>query len=855
MMTTGGAKAQTWIGTTGSWTDSTQWTGGAYPNSTIADVIINGGASVTLSNLLPLSMRSLTLASTAGLAVNSTESAYGNLTDNGNLSIGGFLSFESAGTVSLNGTGVITLANANATISSKGKPTIIASTLTIHGQGTVQTVNSGRIVNNGTITADVPGGTLKFAGSSMTNAGSLSAINGGILDVGDPFFNTASWTNKGTISVDATSTVVFANTFGKASIGTFIRQPTSTVILAGIYTNTAQVLDLGTTFGSLTIGNGTISGGTVNTSLGATLSIAGALFDGVTLNVKPDFSSSNSQLNVTHGLTLGNVALDLSVGNFAGGRLVFSGTAAQTLGGTGTVFLGSLAGAARITVPASGPLTIGPNILMRGAANITGPFVNQGTIIADVSNLSLDNPVLSITNITNQANISVTNGASLILAGAWHNSGTITVADNSSLTLKGDFIPADIGKIVHGANNPILLNSVLNLGGGTFDLGTTLGSTIFQGGTLRNGTITASGGAKLQFDLRSYQNSTLDGVSLGTSPEFIGSYSQVIITNGLKLNGITLDLSGGTNQNQGLTVNFQSVAAQTLGGSGQVLLGSNTANALSAGGAGPLTIGSGILVHGQGGLYGSVINQGTVTADVNGGSINLNKMTNTGTFQINAGSSVSLYGIAPLVMQNDGRLIVNGLLDVTNSGLMQNGTLTGSGTITGTVLVGAISSPPASSRFASASPAPAGGSSVSPGTTADGLNSLGTMTLAGNVTLGSGAHYLAEISGSGSSDLLNILAGGTSAGNLTIGAGSYLDVQPLGAFSPGSSFIVASYTGALSGTFENITPNFAVSYATPNEIIVTAVPEPSIMGACALGIIATLRRRRKPATIISESGN
>ena len=116
----------------------------------------------------------------------------------------------------------------------------------------------------------------------------------------------------------------------------------------------------------------------------------------------------------------------------------------------------------------------------------------------------------------------------------------------------------------------------------------------------------------------------------------------VTVQDGLTLSG-TLTL-GAMSSNVYGYVSF--AGSQTLGGTGTVVFGQDSPNTLLVSDAGTtLTIGSGITVRGQSGAVGynpslglgttngSVVNQGTIQADVSGGTITVD-----GTGNQNAGN-------------------------------------------------------------------------------------------------------------------------------------------------------------------------------------------------------------------------
>ncbi|HEY3393985.1 MAG TPA: hypothetical protein VGK58_14830, partial [Lacipirellulaceae bacterium] len=92
-----------------------------------------------------------------------------------------------------------------------------------------------------------------------------------------------------------------------------------------------------------------------------------------------------------------------------------------------------------------------------------------------------------------------------------------------------------------------------------------------------------------------------------------------------------------------------------------------------------------------------------------------------------------------------------------------------------------------------------------PTTVASGATISGTGTLSGNLELEEGASFAAQFD-TGTIDPLAIM------GDFNLGAlGNTLNVMGSGV---GASWVIATYTGTLTGTFENVTPGYAVNYGT-----------------------------------------
>jgi hypothetical protein len=101
---------------------------------------------------------------------------------------------------------------------------------------------------------------------------------------------------------------------------------------------------------------------------------------------------------------------------------------------------------------------------------------------------------------------------------------------------------------------------------------------------------------------------------------------------------------------------------------------------------------------------------------------------------------------------------------------------------------------------------------VDGGTLAPG-HSIGTTTVDGSTTLLGGSTLEIEFDADGA-DLLWVL------GDLTLAENVTLDIVPLDETENGS-YLIAAYTGTLSGVFENVADGYSLSYATPGEIYLT----------------------------------
>ena len=182
-----------------------------------------------------------------------------------------------------------------------------------------------------------------------------------------------------------------------------------------------------------------------------------------------------------------------------------------------------------------------------------------------------------------------------------------------------------------------------------------------------------------------------------------------------------------------------------------------------------------------------------------------------------------------------GNYTISGRTDVSSGG---HGYLTG----TGSIDIGANTFTISGDADTQAVVGPGSGQNYASG----GHGAIGTLTLTGSSVIFGDYGYLAiDLLGS-SSDLLAI------NGNLDLSSGTdFLVLNDLGAAWDGSIYTIATFTGSLTGTFDNVSglgAGYSVVYGA-NSISLSSVPEPRhfalALGVSALALLSFRRLRRK----------
>ena len=495
--------------------------------------------------------------------------------------------------------------------------------------------------------------------------------------------------------------------------------------------------------------DGVISGsGSLVKTGAATLTLAGAnSYTGGTIIGAGTLQIGNGG---TSGSIVGDVADNATLAFNRSDELVFAGVisgsgAVEQLGSGSTVLTGNSSYTGGTTI-AAGTLQIGNG---GSTGSITGDVVDNATLAFNRSDELVFGGAISGSGALVQAGAGTTTltGASTYTGGTTITTGILQVGNGgTSGSITGDVIDNNV--LAFNRSDAVVFNGAISGSGSLEQRGS--GSTTLVGVNGYTGGTTISAGT-LQLG---------DGVSAGS---IVGDVND----NG----ALVFDSPGST------------TFAGAISGSGSVsqLLGSTVLTAASSYTGGTAIAAGGTLQLGNGGSSGSIVgnvaNNGTLAFNRADAASFDGVISGSGTVnQIGSGSTLLTADSGAFSGSTNvtaGTLQVNGALGNSASSLSvaTGGTLAGTGTIGGNV-------------------------SVADGNVAPGNNSIGTLAIAGNLTLSAASNLNFDFGGSAATgavrnDLLNVGGDLALAGTLNVQADS-ADV-----FGPGL-YRVINYAGDLS---------------------------------------------------------
>jgi fibronectin-binding autotransporter adhesin len=538
------------------------------------------------------------------------------------------------------------------------------------------------------------------------------------------------------------------------------------------------------------------------------------------------------------GITLANSNIAVNAGVAAVGSAI-SGSNGLLKSGPGTLVLSGSNAYSGLTNISAGRLQIAADSAL--GATVNGLSIS-GTLstTANVS-LGVDR------NVSGGGTLDVAPGTTLTSSGSFAMSA-VTLANSGALDLQG--ATRSVGTLTFGTA------ATVN-GSGAISVTGLSATNVTSGSAIVNPAITFTSGDKT-VDVGSGGTLALNGDIAGTTGRILKTGAGTLIASGSNsTSGYRLGAAGASPTNGGTLI---LAAAAASGTATQLQLNYGTVQATA-----PFTFANGLSI---GGRSGAVAVLGGANAMTFSGSTSFFRATATsGELRLDVNNATSLNGVVGptsgsgtatgITIGGTGSLTINGnasaltdlvtiqdLLDLTVNGTLfsgaagslvaQAGTLLGgSGTINGAVTM-------------------ANGSILAPGT------SPGTLTIASALNLNDATNLLFELSatdqtvGGGVNDLI------TGITNLTLDG--VLNVVAIGDFSTvsaGAKWRLFNYSGTLTdqlltlGSMPTLAGgnSFAIDIATPGEVSLVVVPEPTAValgctGAVLAGLAAWKRRRR-----------
>lgn len=794
-------------------------------NSYAGATIVKFGTLVALNGSAVPATSNVTVDANAALDLRADQ-ILGGLNGGGNVLLGGGLttgglnandSFTGVasgnGGLTKTGTGTFTLGGANAYL---GTTQIDAGTLQLNGSvaGAVNVASGATLSGTGSAAGVVTladGAHLAAggAGAGTFTAGGLVLSGGSVLDMGLGAPNVAGTSDRiqvnGDLTLDGTLNVTDLGGFG-----------------VGVYRlidYTGALTDNGLVIGTLPAG-ANVPHINLQTSVGNQINL---VYD----NVVPEIQFWDGAGTTANG------AIGGGSGSWTSGRTNWTnadGTANDSWGGRFAVFQG-----------AAGTVTVD------GAINVTGmQFMTDGYVIAaGTGSLSFTE---AQTNVRVDPGVTATIGAgiggsgginkldtgTLILSGVNSYAGATTVAGGTLRAGVGGALPTGTTvTIAAGATLDLAASQTVaslagdgrvTLSGGSLTTGGSNGDTRYAGVISGSGGLTKVGtGVFTLAGANSYTGATtvsagtlrLDGGAIGSGALSVAS-------------GATFDVNGGTASVSGL-----SGAGRILLGSGSLTANIGTASSFTgviSGTGSFVKAGNGTLTLGAANTYsgGTTVTGGTLSAGIanafgtgalvvtGDGKVALGGFATTvgglaGSGNIDLGSAVLtvnstdstsysgvLSGSGRLIKSGTGTLTLGGANSYTGSTTINGGLLVVNGSLAGTVTIGANGRIGGSGKTGSLSVS----GIVAPG------NSIGTLSVAGSLTLAAGSIYQVEVSPTGISD--QIIATGTvtlSGGTVSVLTGGQTSFSPLTTYT-----IVTG--SAVNGTFGGVVTDLA--FLTPS---------------------------------------
>ena len=683
----------------------------------------------------------------------------------------------SAGTSPFNGAGIYrvnggTLSIAGSmSIAAPATLTVSSGALNVAASSTFQ-IFGGLTWTGGSLTGD---GATRTTGGSIGNSAPTSLLNNHTLSIAGGTFNYLGTSpNVLTISNTAALNVESGSTLAMANGTTIAGTSTDGVTVTG------GTLDVSA--GSATLGQGSLTGGSIATGSTGVLNLSNGTFvissgsvtgtgtisvqGSQTLTVNAAQTFPNLQL--ASGTVNGTGALTVNGGSWSGGTMSGTGSTSLSTGNSFTFAAGTVKTLARNFVN-NGTIAANDGFALSGAA----VFTNASQFNAGVINVTCPACTGRFHNASGGS--LAASGSSTVFDAPFDNDGT-AAANNGALlfqragTHSGDFTTTALAGIVFQSSHTFTNSSDVSGGG----IVTFYGTSVLQGTYTSSGGTIFSGGSSTTFN-------TLSGVTLGHAL-FEGDVAGTA--------ALTISSAIASNWNGG-----------TIGGTGGLNIASGSS--FTVGAAGTRILDGRTITN-----NGSLTFNGGIAAGPGGGSIvNLATFRSQPAAAISVGPAFTNHALAELASGstafNGGYTQVAGLTKLIGGAVsspltvnIDGGSVIGNGTITANV--------------------------SNDGTFAPGL-SPGTITISGNYAQSSVGSISIELAGT---------TPGTQYDQLVISGAAALDgtlnVSTTGTYTPADNSVFDVVTwGTRSGAFSEVNlPAFAsgtlnTSYE-PNAFRITA---------------------------------
>jgi hypothetical protein len=520
----------------------------------IDDAIITGGTltSVGTGVIQANDASVLNGLTNSGTILVSSASLQSSVANTGTIKVPKSATLFMSGNVTLNGSGSLIMSGSSELEQLTGGGNSLANRSSIQGSGTIFQLP---VTNQGTINANSKGNTLYLDDGLLTNAGTLEASGGGILELetvvnnsggmieaqtGSTVIlggNSTSSINGGTLTTSGTGVIESENILLDGTVnvpnnaGKFEVNDENDLYIQGTIENTGTITVSGRSFVILNEPATLTGSGKLIMSPNSFIFGSGLAFiNASTIEGAGDIGNSNPMPITNNGTILANSTSPLVIGADSSG---FTNT------GTLSVKSGST-----LTVEAPFNSLSETGTLSSGTYAVTGTLGLPAAIVSNAANITLAGASAEIQNTASSSNalgaiasnsatgvLSLQNGQSLTTTTALMNAGKITVGATSSFDLGGRYTQAAGTTTVDGTlkASGIALEKGSLLGKGTLAAAVTSAATVTAGdSSTKPGTLAVSG--SYTQEAKGILNIYIGGTTAGT-------FGDLDVSNGASLGG------------------------------------------------------------------------------------------------------------------------------------------------------------------------------------------------------------------------------------------------------------------------------------------------------------------------------